>query len=97
MQRPTPGAVRNLMPTGRAGGRVVCAARPVHHRARLHRERGCLDQVPRCLYREHHLQLLRNPRGSLMAKKTLLDLTQAILNDMSGDEVNAIADTIESR
>ena len=31
-----------------------------------------------------------------MAKKTLLDLTQAILNDMSSDEVNSISDTIES-
>ena len=32
-----------------------------------------------------------------MAKKTLLDLTQAILNDMDGDEVNSISDTIESQ
>jgi len=31
-----------------------------------------------------------------MAKLTLLDLTQRILNDMSGDEVNDISDTIES-
>lgn len=32
-----------------------------------------------------------------MAKKTLLDLTQAILNDMNGDEVNSISDTLESQ
>lgn len=32
-----------------------------------------------------------------MAKKTLLDLTQSILNDMNGDEVNSIADTLESQ
>jgi len=32
-----------------------------------------------------------------MAKLTLLDLTQRILNDMNGDEVNSIADTIESQ
>ena len=31
-----------------------------------------------------------------MAKKTLLDLTQSILSDMNGDEVNSIADTLES-
>lgn len=31
-----------------------------------------------------------------MAKKTLLQLTQAILNDMDGDQVNSISDTIES-
>lgn len=31
-----------------------------------------------------------------MAKLTLLDMTQRILNDMSGDEVNSISDTIES-
>jgi hypothetical protein len=31
-----------------------------------------------------------------MAKLSLLDLTQRILNDMSGDEVNSIGDTIES-
>jgi hypothetical protein len=31
-----------------------------------------------------------------MAKKTLLELTQAILNDMDGDQVNSISDTIES-
>ena len=32
-----------------------------------------------------------------MAKKTLLDLTQSILNDMNGDEVNSISDTLESQ
>lgn len=32
-----------------------------------------------------------------MAKLTLLDLTQRILNDMSGDEVNSISDTLESQ
>lgn len=31
-----------------------------------------------------------------MAKKTLLELVQDILNDMDGDEVNSIDDTIES-
>ncbi len=31
-----------------------------------------------------------------MAKTTLLDLVQGILSDADGDEVNAIADTIES-
>lgn len=31
-----------------------------------------------------------------MAKLTLLDIVQSILNDMDGDEVNAIADTIEA-
>lgn len=31
-----------------------------------------------------------------MARMTLLDMVQDILNDMSGDEVNSIADTIES-
>jgi len=31
-----------------------------------------------------------------MAKKTLLDLTQSILSDMNGDEVNSISDTTES-
>lgn len=32
-----------------------------------------------------------------MAKLTLLDLTQRILNDMNGDEVNSISDTLESQ
>lgn len=32
-----------------------------------------------------------------MAKLSLLDLTQRILNDMDGDEVNSIADTMESQ
>lgn len=32
-----------------------------------------------------------------MAKKTLLDLTQSILNDMDGDEINSISDTVESQ
>jgi hypothetical protein len=31
-----------------------------------------------------------------MAKKTLLELTQAILEDLTGDEVNSINDTVES-
>jgi len=31
-----------------------------------------------------------------MAKKTLLELTQAVLEDLSGDEVNSISDTTES-
>ncbi len=32
-----------------------------------------------------------------MPKLTLLDLTQRILNDMNGDEVNSISDTLESQ
>jgi len=31
-----------------------------------------------------------------MAKQTLLDITQSILNDMDSDEVNSISDTVES-
>lgn len=32
-----------------------------------------------------------------MPKLTLLDLTQRILNDMNGDEINSISDTLESQ